>query len=232
MNPDEIGGAERPEYFRELFDAYCKNASPGRVLDVGCGQGEWVRLLNSRGWTAHGIDTFRNFKPDNVHFFRAGLEDYSPDAPYDFITLVHCFEHLTDPIASLDRLKKFLATDGRLLIIVPNFGGAWSRLLGPNWHMLRTDHHVFHYTPSSLRALLRNCRYRILATTTYSGYAPSIIKLRLDNIAIYRRGLNSLPPLRAVINRANALLRPWLNKRLDTMLDGAEIQLLARTPLQ
>ena len=150
LDPQEVGGADRPEYFRVLFDTYCKDVMPGRALDIGCGRGEWVRLLKTRGWTAHGIDAFHDFKSDNISFFRANLDNYSPDLPYDFITLIHCFEHLADPVASLKRLEGLLKPGGRLLIIVPNFGGAWSRLLAGNWHMLRTDHHVFHYTPKSL----------------------------------------------------------------------------------
>lgn len=232
LDPREVGGAERPDYFRALFDTYCKNVAPGRALDIGCGRGEWVRFLSARGWTAHGIDAFHEFKPDNIHFFRAALEDYSPDKPYDFITLIHCFEHIVDPVTSLDQLAQLMTPSGRLLIVVPNFGGAWSRLLGPNWHMLRTDHHAFHYTPRSLVRLLRNCGYRTERTSTYSDYAPSIIQLRLSQINFYQRGIGSVWPLRSIIFRANALLRPLLNRRLDAMLDGAEVQVLARSPLQ
>lgn len=232
LDPREVGGAERPDYFRSLFDTYCDKEVPGRALDIGCGRGEWVRLLNARGWTAHGIDAFREFKPDNIHFFRAGLEDYSPDKPYDFITLIHCFEHLADPVTSLEQLAQLLTPGGRLLIVVPNFGGAWSRLLGPNWHMLRPDHHAFHYTPRSLAGLLQNCGYRTVRTSTYSGYAPSIIQLWLDQINFYGQGIGSVQPLRSLIFRTNTLLRPLLNRRLDTLLDGAEIQVLASLPSQ
>ncbi len=231
LDPQEVGGADRPEYFRVLFDTYCKDVTPGRALDIGCGRGEWVRLLKTRGWTAHGIDAFRNFKSDNVNFFHAGLDNYSPDLPYDFITLIHCFEHLADPVASLKRLGDLLKPGGRLLIVVPNFGGAWSRLLAANWHMLRTDHHAFHYTPKSLTRFLQNCGYHVLRTGTCSQYAPSILQLRLERSDIYRRGIGSIRPLRFMISRMNALLRAPLNRRLDDMLEGAEVQALASLPL-
>lgn len=228
LNPDEIGGAERPDYFKALFEAYCRNVTPGRALDVGCGRGEWVRLLNARGWTARGIDAFRDFEPDNIHFYRVSLEDYAPDQPYDFITLIHCFEHFADPVSSLDRLQRLLKQGGRLLIVVPNFGGAWSRLFGADWHMLRTDHHAFHYTPASLARLLENFGYRVERMSTCSLYAPSIMQLRLSRIDFYGWGIGSVQPLQSLIFRANTLLRPLLNKRLDARLQGAEIQILAR----
>jgi SAM-dependent methyltransferase len=232
LDPQEVGGADRPDYFRVLFDTYCKDVMPGRALDIGCGRGEWVRLLSSHGWTAHGIDAFRDFQPDNINFFRAGLDSYFPDFPYDFITLIHCFEHLADPLASLKRLADLLKPGGRLLIVVPNFGGAWSRLLAGNWHMLRTDHHAFHYTPKSLTRILENCDYRVLRTSTCSQYAPSILQLRLERSDFYRRGIGSIRPLRSLISRMNALLRVPLNRRLDDILEGAEVQALASLPLQ
>jgi SAM-dependent methyltransferase len=164
--------------------------------------------------------------------FRANLDNYSPDLPYDFITLIHCFEHLADPVASLKRLEGLLKPGGRLLIIVPNFGGAWSRLLAGNWHMLRTDHHVFHYTPKSLTRFLQNCGYHVLRTSTCSQYAPSILQLRLERSDFYRRSIGSIRPLRSLISRMNVLLRAPFNRRLDDMLEGAEVQALASLPLQ
>lgn len=231
MDPGEIGGAERPDYFRALFDTYCKGVAPGRALDIGCGRGEWVGFLSAKGWIAQGIDAFREFKADNVRFFRAALGEYSPEEPYDLVTLIHCFEHIVDPIASLDQIAKLLTPRGRLLIVVPNFGGAWSRLLGPDWHMLRTDHHAFHYTPRSLAALLQRCGYRVVSKVTYSGYAPSITQLRLGQDGFYESGIGSFWPLRSIFFRANVLLGPWLNGRLDANLDGAEIQVLAQASL-
>jgi len=228
LNPKEPGGAERPDYFRELFKAYCETLTPARALDIGCGRGEWVRLLNVQRWTAHGIDTYRGFVPDNVCFFRTGLEDYCPEQPYDLITLIHCFEHLPDPVTALKKLARLLASNGRLLIIVPNFAGAWSRFLGADWQMLRTDHHAFHYTIPSLSKLLTNCGYGIERTITCSYYAPSIIQLRLRRAQFYDRGVGSVQPLRSIIFRTNALLRPLLNRRLDALVDGAEIQMLAK----
>jgi SAM-dependent methyltransferase len=215
-----------------LFDTYCKDVMPGRSLDVGCGRGEWVRLLKAHGWTAHGIDAFRNFKPDGINFFHADLDNYSPDLRYDFITLIHCFEHFADPAASLKKLANLLKPGGRVLIIVPNFGGAWSRLLADSWHMLRTDHHAFHYTPNSLTRILQNCSYQVLRTSTCSQYAPSILQLRLERSSFYQRRIGSIRPLRSLISRMNALLRVPLNRRLDYLLEGAEVQALASLPMQ
>lgn len=227
LDDSDCGGQERPDYFRMLFKQYCRHESPGRALDVGCGRGEWVRLLKARGWTAHGIDSFQGFLPDNETFFQAALNEYSPPASYDFITLVHCFEHIVHPSNALQRLAQLLTPAGRLLIIVPNFGGAWSRLCGRDWHMLRTEHHALHYTAIGLTRLLKNCGYQILRLSTCSQYAPSITQMKLNNSGFYERGFGSIWPVRPLIFRTNDLLRPLLNKILDAKFDGAEIHVLA-----
>jgi len=227
LREGECGGQARPAYFAGLFSKYFRNRPVGRSLDIGCGRGEMVAAFERERWTAHGIDAFRGFQADGKRFFRADLATYEPKERYDVISLVHAFEHMPDPIGALDRVRAMLNPDGLLLLVVPNFGGVWSRLLGERWHMLKPEDHLFHYTPRGLSNVVERCGFQIQAVNTYSGYAPSPWQIKLAERRFYEHGIGARVPVRPIVFRTNAWLRPAWNWIIDRRLQGAEIQLLA-----
>ena len=51
----------------------------------------------------------------------AMLEDAKEDVQYDIIVLIQTFEHVSDPVKSIDKITRLLKDDGLLFIEVPNF---------------------------------------------------------------------------------------------------------------
>jgi hypothetical protein len=143
------------------------------------------------------------------------------------ITLIHAFEHIADPIGALERIRGMLNPDGLLLLVVPNFGGVWSRLLRERWHMLKLEDHLFHYTPQGLSNVIECCGFQIQALNTYSGYAPSPWQIKLAERHFYEHGIGARVPVRPLVFRTNALLRPGWNWIIDRRRQGAELQMLA-----
>lgn len=217
----------RLDYFNELYIKYFQSLCPGRFLDIGCSHGDLVRVLADKGWIAHGIDSYRGFPADGKNFFRASLENYQQAEPYDLITMIHSFEHMPDPVRALEHVAQLLSANGVVLIVVPNFGGLWSRMLGDHWHMLRPDHHVYHYTCAAISHILNRCGFLIIKTKTYSGYAPSPWQIRLAERRFYESGWGAVQPFKSLLFRVNSLIRPFFNAWIDYRKDGAEIHVLA-----
>lgn len=101
----------------------------GPVLDLGCGQGELVRLLTADGYSADGID----ISPEQVALARAAgtdrvhLGDYRDTLPaqpghYAAITATDLLEHLTKPevLTTFDHVAGALAAGGVFVARVPN----------------------------------------------------------------------------------------------------------------
>lgn len=87
------------------------------------------------------------------------LDAVLPAAVYDAVTLWHSLEHLDDPLAALRHLRPALRPGGILLVEVPNAAGWAARGSGAYWLHLDLPRHRFHFTPASLRLLLKKAGF-------------------------------------------------------------------------
>jgi SAM-dependent methyltransferase len=97
------------------------------VLELGYGEGNITRALVERGYCltvleGSGIllEKARAVHGDRIIARHGLFEDFVADKPYDRILATHVLEHVDDPVELLNHIKKSLAPDGKIIIIVPN----------------------------------------------------------------------------------------------------------------
>jgi SAM-dependent methyltransferase len=149
-------------------------ASPGRMLDVGCGSGDLLRDFAQRGWEAHGIDPSAAAvaaaarRGARVH--RGTLRD-QPWEPGHFhlVCFQHSLEHIVEPIDALRRARELLAPGGLLVVAVPNWS-CWQRrlLFRDRWFSLDLPRHQQHFSPPALRRLAAQTGLEVRALGTGS----------------------------------------------------------------
>ncbi len=146
----------------------------GRILDVGCNAGFFLRLGRGQGWDLYGVDPSPTLsalarEQFGLNVQEAFLEqaDY-PEGFFDVVTLSDVFEHLWQPRAMLAAIRRVLRPDGLLYIKVPN--GAFNIL---KWRLARLARaersfdlfdaieHVVHYTEGTLRTMLEGAGFRV-----------------------------------------------------------------------
>jgi SAM-dependent methyltransferase len=138
----------------------------GRLLDVGCASGKFLRQMTAVGWMCAGIE----LDPDAA----ARAQEVTPDvfigdpidAPFapesfDLITAFHVLEHLPDPLGVLRRMLAWLAPGGAAIVEVPNVGGVGGRLFGRYWSGLDMPRHLVHFTPATMAALIERAGGRV-----------------------------------------------------------------------
>jgi 2-polyprenyl-3-methyl-5-hydroxy-6-metoxy-1,4-benzoquinol methylase len=130
----------------------------GRLLDVGCGNGDALHMLSTLGWTVEGTDV----DPSSVAVARSrGLTVHHGDlstldletGAYDVVTLSHVIEHVHRPDQLLSQCKKLLKPNGRLVVVTPNVDGLLYGKHRANWLALDPPRHLILFTARSLRSL-------------------------------------------------------------------------------
>ena len=135
-----------------------ERAPRGRVLDVGCGDGERLELLRRLGFEVIGHE------PDPAAAAaaaRRGIEVFTGDLEalaarhgrFDHVIANHVVEHVHEPAAFLRRLHDLMAPGGRLAIITPNADGIGHRTFGEAWRGLEPPRHLHVFNQRSLARL-------------------------------------------------------------------------------
>lgn len=130
-----------------------------RVLDLGCGNGDFLEAARDLGYQAVGLDP----DPRAVEVaVRRGLDARlgsipgtgEPPESFDHVLLNHVLEHLHDPVAALRETLSLLVPGGRLWLSQPNLCSLGLSKFGEHWRGLEPPRHLTLFGPARLAALL------------------------------------------------------------------------------
>lgn len=162
------------------LEVYALPASEaGTLLDVGSGNGQFIRRMRSLNWEADGVE------PDptavayclrqGLKVFQGTIADVPPEPRYDVITLNHVIEHVADPVSLLLECKRRLIPHtGRLMIMTPNLNSLGHRWFGRYWRGLETPRHLLLFSIPSLRKFVARAGLRVNALRTETRLARII----------------------------------------------------------
>jgi SAM-dependent methyltransferase len=145
-----------------------RSMTPGDLLDVGSGDGDFMFRARPHGWRVRGIEV----NEAAVQSARdAGLEVHHGDlasagfAPgsFDLVRLWHVLEHVPDPIGLLRQIAPLLRPEGVLIIGVPDFGSPVRRLSGARWSGLQPGFHLSHFDRHTLRRVVERAGFQVLS---------------------------------------------------------------------
>ena len=162
--------------------------SRARILDVGCGSGQFVRMMQLFGYSrATGVDPYVEITPGRAYVNRADIHTVSEG--YDLILFNHSFEHLTDPEVTLHRCGTILSEGGTVLIHVPNPESREFSKYQEHWWGLHAPYHYAIPSRRGLESLAKRCGFRI---------TDSICTSRADHYLYsdeYSRDISDTDPL-------------------------------------
>jgi SAM-dependent methyltransferase len=145
--------------FQTLLSSFEDYRQTGRVLDVGCGAGHFLKVAIDRGWSAYGTEiaggAFEQLSSLGVNLFCGELQAANyMDGFFDVVYCSEVLEHLLDPVALLRESYRILRAGGFLYLTTPNYNSLSRRLLGSNWRVIGKEH-ICYFTPKTLsRALV------------------------------------------------------------------------------
>jgi len=226
---EDSGGAGR-RLGRMFMVERCAKASrglePGRVLDIGCGEGTFLAAMARRGWDAWGVEVSaegaaRAAARPGLRVFNKRLEECALEPKsFDLITLWHSIEHVPDPEALLKAAGTLLKDGGRLFLAFPSAESWDFKLFGPRWFHLDPPRHLHYFSPKTMSALLERCglEQRDVSHVSFEynpfGFVQSVLNILTGRMNFFYRRLKGTFPRGEAPARGeavlNAVLLPFL----------------------
>src|SRR5665647_1839613 len=140
----------------KLVKKYVKS---GKILDIGCGTGEFLQYCKSKGFEVKGVEP--NEKAGDFAKLENGipvsndLSDLAMDKDsYGCITMWHVLEHIHDLNETLDLVKGLLEPKGIFIVAVPNSNSWDAQEYGKFWAAYDVPRHLYHFTDVTLEKLV------------------------------------------------------------------------------
>jgi 2-polyprenyl-3-methyl-5-hydroxy-6-metoxy-1,4-benzoquinol methylase len=162
-----------------------------RLLDVGCGSGDFLSLMRDAGWDVTGVEpdvSAAEFARERCAIPVVGsvLEDAGfPDQSFDVIVLNHVIEHVFDPVGLLKECARVAKPSGTIIVVTPNVASSGYRKFGKSWIHLDPPRHLHLFSSSTIRACCEGAGLAIRGLRTSARTAAWVCT---DSSTIARRG--------------------------------------------
>lgn len=189
-------------------------AGPGRLLELGCGPGTFMKVASARGWTARGLDVNAEAV---AHCHAAGLDVVAGQFPhaafagerFDLVFMSDFIEHVTEPVAVLSAVREHLAPGGLAFVTTPDVGSPLARAAGERWPHLKPVEHLTYFSRETVRELFRRAGFEVVWLRSMGRVRNLGLALeRLEHFSwrLSRVGRALVP--RAVAQRVNLPINP------------------------
>lgn len=197
-----------------------KSFAKGRLLDVGCGLGEFLSVATGRGWNPTGVD--RNASAAEcaeerirrcIHICE--IEEFAAkEESFDFVVCLDVIEHLRRPDAVLAKLYPLVRPGGGILLTTIDVGSMTARLMGRRWPHYHRDH-LWYFTRESLSRVVSGAGFRALKCSR----ARKQFTLEYLLAILSRADQDSL--LKSISRWSLRRLPAWLRSRCFRMSEGS-----------
>lgn len=131
-------------------------AKGGKMLEIGCGVGDFLHYAEQKGWECYGAEPSEDavkilhsksdakiVKPEQVEGF--------PDATFDLICMWHVLEHIDNLKWQIDQLKRLIKPQGRIVIALPNYQSYDAKYYKDKWAAYDVPRHLNHFSDDFMR---------------------------------------------------------------------------------
>lgn len=182
--------------WRQRMDRVATLGPPGRLLDVGCGTGIFLRLAKRHGWEVAGTEISHAgaeaAKAEEATVREGEIwEAEFPAASFDLVTCWHVIEHVSDPRRFLEEIYRILRPGGWLVLATPNlhdyvFRAAYTAARGrpPRFYEPNErEVHLFVFSAETLQRLVASVGFTGVRVGFDRGAAATWGKRVVDEVA-------------------------------------------------
>lgn len=187
---------------------------PGRLLEIGCGQGEFLAEAEAAGWDVVGVEysatasaTARRALQRGKVF--CGQLSGAPleEEGFDLCVIADVIEHVRRPMAFLGEIHRLLKPGGTLLIGTPTLD-AWSaRLLGQRWMEFKAEHLTYFDRKTVQTALFKTGFHQVVIEPGWKMLSFDYVRQHFEHYPV--QPFTALLPWLAKLLPAGLRRRHW-----------------------
>jgi len=139
----------------------------GRILDIGCGRGLFLHIMQEDGWEVAGqefSETSASYASNiyGIDVQTGALKDCEYDSEsFDVVSINHVLEHLENPDEVITECYRILKKGGLLVTAVPNIDSLQAYFGKRKWFQLDLPCHLYHFSSKSLIDLLEKNSFKV-----------------------------------------------------------------------
>ena len=143
--------------------------SVGKMLDIGCGVGDFLHTAEEQGWACTGVEPSEDAKSIAKTRIKADIINSEaleniPDESFDVITMWHVLEHVDDLKWQIEQLYRLTKTGGRIVIAVPNYKSYDGQYYKELWAAYDVPRHLNHFNRNTLTKMFKSQGLNLIRT--------------------------------------------------------------------
>lgn len=141
-------------------------SSAVKILDIGCGVGDFLNYAKEKGCEITGIepsDDARKIaeKKLNTKLLSPAELENLPDNSFDVITMWHVLEHVADLKTEIHHLQRLLKKNGRLILALPNYKSYDAEYYKDKWAAYDVPRHLNHFSKTSIENIFKETQFQL-----------------------------------------------------------------------
>lgn len=198
----------------------------GKLLEIGCGQGEFLVEAESMGFKVTGIEISEHavglaravLQNGTVHVGELQTVDL-PDEAFDVIVSTDVIEHVRDPHGFMQQVHRLLKPGGVSYQVTISLDTWTARVMRHNWMEFKTEH-LTYFTHQALETLMFQTGFEgVRLESAYKILTPRYIHDHFERYPV---------PVFSTMMRAGYRLLPQGLRQRQVNLTGSGVVVMAR----